>query len=176
MKRALLPCFVVLALGVALSCASSPDPSRYTQILTPDFGSFKNGGVDDLLAKRCATLDCHGQIGRPLRLYSRTGLRLLTDAANVPGGNGLTDDEITANFQAVVGLEPEHMSQVVADPQNHPPQLLLLIGKPRNLIIHKGGQVISPLDSADTCLISWVTAQGGNGFNMAACQDALNVP
>jgi hypothetical protein len=162
-----------LATAVSVqSCASTPDPSRYTVIFTPDFNQFKNGGVNDFLAQRCATLDCHGQVGRPLRLYSRTGLRILNDAMNVPGGSGLTDDEITANFQSVVGLEPEHMSQVVADPTGNPPQLLLFIGKPRNLIVHKGGQVIVPLDDGDTCLVTWVT---GN-VNTASCQAANQVP
>ena len=68
------------------SCASSPDPGRATTIVAPDFVQFKTGGVNDLLANRCGTLDCHGQVGRPLRIYSRTGLRILDDAANVPGG------------------------------------------------------------------------------------------
>ena len=171
---------------VAASCASTPDPNRPTFIFTPDFTEFKNGGVNDLLARRCGTLDCHGQVGRPLRIYSQTGLRILSDASNVPGGKALTDDEITANFQSVVGLEPEHMSQVVADPTGNQPQYLLLIGKPRNLIVHKGGQVITAGDSADACLVTWVEAPavkagtmggtGADGFNMAACQDALMVP
>jgi hypothetical protein len=162
----------IVAVGVVVSCASIPNSSRYTEILTPDFGQFKNDGVDDFITARCASLDCHGQVGRPLRLYSRTGLRLLSDADNVPGGNSLSDDEVTANFQAVVGLEPEHLSQVVADPTNNPPQLLLFIGKPRNLIIHKGGQVNAPLDDGDVCLTSWVTGSA----NQADCENAASVP
>ena len=165
---------VALAMAAATgSCASSPDPTRYTQILAPDYNQFHGtggNGVNDFLSKRCGTLDCHGQVGRPLRLYSQDGLRILDDAANLPGGAGLTETEITANYQSVIGLQPELMSQVVADPTNNPPQSLLLVAKPRNLQAHKGGQVVTAGDDGDQCVVTWILGTA----NAAQCASAAN--
>jgi hypothetical protein len=173
-QGALLAAMAVAAVGLTTgSCASSPDPSRYTVIQAPDYGQFKgtNGnGVNDFITHRCGTLDCHGQVGRPLRLYSNLGLRLLNDAQATPGGSLSSEDEITANYQSVIGLQPELLSQVVSDPTNNPPQSLLLIAKPRNLQVHKGGQVVTAGDDGDQCLTTWVLGQ----VNATACQNAAN--
>ena len=155
------------------SCASIPDSSRYTVIFAPDYKQFKGtagDGVNDFISKRCGTLDCHGQVGRPLRIYAADGLRILDDAQNAPGGNPLTDVETLANFQSVIGLQPELMSQVFTDPTDNPPQSLLLIAKPRNLQHHKGGQVITQGDDGDQCLTTWITGQ----VNAAECLSAAN--
>lgn len=165
------------AFGGGASCASSPDPQRITQIVTPDFDQFKNAGVSALIEKRCGTLDCHGQVGRPLRIYGANGLRILDDAGNAPGGSGTTPTEVLANFQAVVGLEPEQLSRVVADPTNNPPPSLLFIAKPRNLQHHKGGQVITAGDDADRCLTTWVAGTiSSTGVDANACMSALAIP
>jgi hypothetical protein len=169
--------FAMAAAAMTNSCASSPDTGRVTAIATPDANAFRgNGtmvGVDAVLEKRCATLDCHGQVGRPLRLYSRTGLRFPDPDAQIsPGGPATTDEEYQANFEAVVGLEPEQMSRVVLDPTNNPPQTLLLVKKPRAMERHKGGQVVIAGDSADLCITSWLAG----ATNFAACQDAASVP
>ena len=75
------------------ACASPPDPNRATLVgfvdptggLDPDPVQFKDQGVSKFLERRCGTLDCHGQGGRPLRLYSGRGLRLPNDAGLGPG-------------------------------------------------------------------------------------------
>lgn len=163
------------AVGLAMStgsCASSPDPGRFTQILTPPFDQFKSS-VSGFIERRCGTLDCHGQVGRPLRIYGGRGLRILDDGGHAPGNPGATTDaEVVANFQAVVGLEPELMSQVVADPGNFPPTRLLLLKKPRALERHKGGLVINQGDDADRCITSWVLGQ----VDTKSCETATAVP
>jgi hypothetical protein len=169
--------FAMAAAAMTGSCASAPDTGRTTTIATPDYNQFKGtgqmAGVDQFLEKRCATLDCHGQVGRPLRLYSRTGLRFPDPDVQIsPGGPGTTEEEYQANFQSVVGLEPEQMSRVVVDPTNNPPQTLLLVKKPRAMERHKGGQVIIAGDTGDLCLTSWLAG----ATNFAACLDAANVP
>jgi len=163
--------FAMAAVAVTGACSSSPDTARTTTIITPDYNAFKgtaNGSVEAFLERRCATLDCHGQVGRPLRLYSRTGLRFADDAQNPPGGAGTTETELQANFQAVVGVEPEQTSRVVHDPTNNPPQTLLIVKKPRAMERHKGGQVVIAGDDGDRCLTSWLS--GATDF--AACQSA----
>jgi hypothetical protein len=166
--------FAMAAAAMTGSCASSPDSSRATTIVAPDYNQFKAtaGGVSGFLEQRCATLDCHGQVGRPLRLYSRTGLRFPDpDVQNAPGGPGVTEEEHQANYEAVIGLEPEQISRVVLDPTNNPPQTLLLVKKPRAMERHKGGQVVIAGDDGDTCITSWLSG----ATNVAACQSATAV-
>ena len=170
----------VLAMSVAAmtgSCASSPDPLRPTTIVGPSYNEFKGvgqqAGVSAFLEKRCATLDCHGQVGRPLRLYSRTGLRFPDpDVQNTPGAAGTSEEELRANYQSVIGLEPELMSKLVLDPTNNQPQSLLLVKKPRAQERHKGGQIVVIGDDGDRCVTSWLA--GATDF--AACLTAAQVP
>lgn len=185
-RATLVKCFASLA-GASLlamacaavtgACVAQPDTARITTIATPNYDQFKgNGtqvGVSAYLERRCATLDCHGQVGRPLRLYSRTGLRFPDpDVQNAPGGPGTTEEEYRANFEAVVGLEPEQTSRVVLDPTNNPPQTLLLVKKPRLLERHKGGQIVVAGDDGDQCVTTWLSGQ----VDPAKCASAAQVP
>ena len=54
------------------------------------------------LEARCATLDCHGDEGRPLRLYAETGLRLPGVDRDLP----VTAEELEANAWSLVGVDP----------------------------------------------------------------------
>jgi hypothetical protein len=171
MMRALLP--LVVALGtalVALGLACSPfDPNATTTVSAPDFGQFSGSsesteggpalvGVDALLEKRCGTLDCHGQYGRGMRIFGVNGSRLIgQDAANIPGDQPTTDAELVANYQAVIGLQPELMSEVVQGKVS--PTSLLLLRKPLQLERHKGGPVFVQDDAAYNCIVSWLGGQ-----------------
>jgi hypothetical protein len=169
-----------LVAGVTGSCAPIPDPTRYTIIATPKESEFSGDlgatvpvfGLEQVIERRCGTLDCHGQVGRPFRIYSQNGLREPTDADNEPGGAPTTASEIQDNFEAAVGLQPELMSAVVTDPTNNPPDTLLLVRKPRQEERHKGGQVVVAGDDADTCMTSWLEGQ----IDTAACKAAAAVP
>jgi hypothetical protein len=139
---------------------------RATTILAPDQKDFAM--VSPVLEHRCATLDCHGQVGRPLRLYSGNGLRIPNDAGNLPGTNPTTPDEITANYRSVIGLEPEEMTRVIAG--EDPPRSLLLLKKPLLLEAHKGGPAFAPSgDPGETCITSWI--QGT--VDQTACNAAI---
>ena len=140
---------------------------RVTTILAPDQGEFTS--VSPVFERRCGTLDCHGQVGRPLRIYGGLGLRLPNDAGAVPGSGGTTPDEVTTNYRTVIGLEPEEMSRVVAGID--PPRTLLILAKPLELEAHKGGPAMAPTnDPAETCITTWVT---GVGVDKNACAQAL---
>jgi hypothetical protein len=158
----------VLGFVAIAACVSVPDEHRQTyvgplangQTLAPDFNLYK-AGVDNYLGRRCATLDCHGQLGRGLRLFSQNGLRAF-DAAGAgffpltSGKEAVSDDEVTQNYLAVVGLEPEVMTQVMAGGGADPLKLLLL-KKPLLYEGHKGGQVM--VDNSDPgykCIASWL--------------------
>ncbi len=195
---------MVSALGALWACASPPDASRATAVgfvdpagnLDPDPVQFKQQSVSKFLERRCGTLDCHGRSERPLRIYGERGLRLPNDAGNRPTVGGTSDEEVVANYRAVVGLEPELMSRVVAahgvgtcalegePPDVLCPRRLLLISKPLACnttssvkcngtspgVEHKGGAVIAPNDEGYTCLVSWIEGSA----NGAACESAAN--
>ncbi len=164
------------AVLLATSSCESPDTSAVTEIVAPDYNQFKgaqsNGaalpmgqsGVSLVLERRCGTLDCHGQVGRPLRLYGQRGLRFVDDGGNFPGGALTTETEHELNFQAVIGLQPEIMTLVVSG--QDPPEALMLIRKPLQLERHKGGPVFVSGDAAYNCITSWLGGQ--TDFNACA--------
>jgi hypothetical protein len=155
---ALLP-FVVAA------CASAPDGKARVAIVAPSETSFPS--VATFLEQRCGTLDCHGQVGRNLRLYGFDGLRL--DPTDVPGVRATTADEILADYESVTGLEPEILAQVVQD-GGAQPERLTLVRKARGTDRHKGGALITPGDAQDRCLTSWLAS----AVDETACAAALD--
>lgn len=140
-----------LLLGILAAC-SFADPNATTTPALPDRDQFTTS-VSPFMEKRCGALDCHGQPGRPLRLYSQFGLRRdLTEAgARVTGPT--TPQELTDNYFAVVGLEPEDVGT---------PSALLLL-KPLDIegggVRHKGGPVLRKDDDGYRCLSSWLAAE-----------------
>lgn len=144
----------------ALACGSIPDNTRYTIVLAPDPGQFQ-AGVSRFFERRCGTLDCHGQVGRPLRIYGARGLRLSNDAGLRPTTGDTSIDEIASNYRSVVALQPEEMSRAVAaSGQNFALEKLLIIMKPLGLdnggFLHKGGSVISSGDDGYRCMATWI--------------------
>ncbi len=150
-------------LGVLMvACASAPDDKRITQVLAPDFEIYK-ANVDGFLTRRCGSLDCHGQPGRAYRIYSQPGFRLpdgkddkgdaLVSGSDQPG----TPEELRANFQAIVGLEPEEMTRVVAAQGDEESiARLLFIRKALNEERHKGGPAMTKSDPGYTCVRGWL--------------------
>ncbi len=153
----------------------APDENAITEVTAPDYDAFKGVGVDGallpagvsrMLERRCGTLDCHGQTTRPLRIYGQNGLRFVEDGGDVPGVQPTTEIEHLANYQAVIGLQPEEMSRVTAGVD--PPESLLLMRKPLQLERHKGGAVFVSGDNAYVCLASWMAGH----TNFDACGGA----
>ncbi|HWL86477.1 MAG TPA: hypothetical protein VNO21_11780 [Polyangiaceae bacterium] len=146
------------------SCASPPDDGRLTRIKDrPDENQFKTQNVSYFLERRCGTLDCHGQIARPLRIYGNDGLRLPNDAGLYPGKGGTSDAERSANYLSVLGLEPEQMNRVMA---GEDPTILLIIEKPLAYdpdsketiygVRHRGGPQIIAGQDGYKCLYQWL--------------------
>jgi len=124
--------------------------------------------VGDALQLSCATLDCHGQVGRNLRIYGYGGLRL--SATDGPAGDPTTELEYLASYESLVSLEPETLSNVLtlqADPNQ-----LSLVRKTRGIEHHKGGQRAQTGDSLDLCIVLWLTGK----FDPNPCNDVVNAP
>lgn len=157
--------------GATIAC-EPPDSSAVTEVVAPDYNQFKGGangvgGVSLVLERRCGTLDCHGQLGRPLRIYGQRGLRFIDDAGNFPGGASTTETEHQLNYQAVIGLQPELMTLVVQG--QDPPEALMLLRKPMQLERHKGGPVFVSGDAAYDCITSWL----GHQTDVQSCTAAV---
>jgi hypothetical protein len=152
-----------LALLAIAACASAPDNTRVTQVITPDFDTYVNS-VDAYLTRRCGSLDCHGQPGRAYRIYSREGYRLiqLQDGSLVSGQQPTQPEEQRANFQALVALEPEEMSRLMARQGDNPNELLFL-RKPLRIERHKGGPAMAEDDPGYRCVVAWLQIPVVNG-------------
>jgi len=163
-----------LALVVAGGCAQY-SASEEPGLALPDQAQFvQENGVSAFMEKRCGGLDCHGQVGRPLRIYSANGLRF-QDGPNGGRPTGATTaEERQENFIGVVGLEPEALSRVLVTEGEFTD--LLLFRKPLDTegggVRHKGGPVLRFGDDGWRCLTSW--AAGPQSFSAKACADAVN--
>jgi hypothetical protein len=116
----------------------------------------------------CGSLDCHGQAGRNLRLYGRQGRRL--DPSDVPCGAETTDAEISADYESVIGLEPELMAAVRRDGGRNP-ERLTLIRKARGTEKHTGGVVFARGSDGDQCLVNWLSGDVADAT--AACNNVF---
>ncbi len=154
-----------LALVAISACASAPDSERITDVITPDFDTYV-ANVDAYLTRRCGSLDCHGQPGRAYRIYSREGFRLiqLQDGSLVSGQQETQPEEKRANFQALVSVEPEEMTRLMARQGDNPNELLFL-RKPLKLERHKGGPAMAEDDPGYRCVVAWlqIPVVDGNG-------------
>lgn len=144
--------------------ASAPIASR---LLAPERATFDR--VDDMLQTTCGTLDCHGQIGRNLRLYGARGLRLDPKGNSAEGST--TAREYDQSYWSVIGLEPEITSSVVAD-KGAQPERLALFRKARGVERHKGGTLCPPGSAGDRCLVSWMAGK----VDLAACKEVSERP
>lgn len=185
--------FLAATLAAAVSCASSPDAGVYTAILAPDYNVYKES-VDPYLVRRCGTLDCHGQQGRGYRIFGAFGLRYVPsfdglpppiedvlEAGAYPGGRDTTEREKRANYEALIALEPEQMSRVIAQNGEDATRLLLL-RKATLLERHKGGQVMGLPSSGEvgvSCVVEWLrTPPGGtlSEIGQVKCREAQSLP
>ncbi len=149
-------CGTAIGVLALTACASSPDENRLTEVIVPDFDTYV-ANVDAYLTRRCGSLDCHGQPGRAYRIYSREGYRLFSiqDGGLVSGQQPTAPEEQRANFQALVAIEPEEMSRLMARQGDNPNQLLFL-RKPLKIERHKGGPAMAEDDPGYRCVVAWL--------------------
>lgn len=162
---------------ITVGAASCTIPTSEGEVgALPDQKSFVDGKVSEYMEKRCGSLDCHGQEGRPLRLFSEWGLRLEADQNGQRVAKATTADERVANYRAVVSLEPEELSKCF-ESKGDDIVLLQLLKKPLGLenqgMRHKGGPVMTQAedDNGWKCLFGWAS---GN-VDATACAEASRV-
>jgi hypothetical protein len=165
MRSVLVITMASVLASIASGACSAPPTTNTVSPGGPDRASF--GPVAKVLVQRCGSVDCHGSYYRNMRLFGFGSERL--DPSNVPDSpTDITQAEIDADYDAVVGLEPEIMRQVVAE-HGQRPERLTFVRKGRGQENHKGGQRIVPGDPADVCVLSWLASAVDND----ACAGAL---
>ena len=113
--RASWVCVAGALIGTALFACASPAPENDRTVISlerPSFVQFRDGNVSMFLERRCATLDCHGQAERPLRIFGYQGLRYPKAEGVTAKSEATTEQEYRANYSAVVALEPELIQRV----------------------------------------------------------------
>ncbi len=155
---------VALLLGAVTLCGCLQDFDPPTVIACPPTLDF--APVSNVLEQRCGTIDCYGNIARPLRIYGFRGTRLYDDVAqhvddnaaeqafNFPGGRATTEAERLANHRSVCGLEPEKTTLVTKGELE--PEALLLMRKPLGLEHHKGANLFIKGGPGFICVESWL--------------------
>ena len=158
------------ATSLALACASTDKDGRVhpTGPDGPNAATFK--AVAPMLMRRCGSIDCHGSTYRNFRLYGFGGTRL-RDAGRPDDPPFLSSEEVQANYEAVIGVEPELTREVVRS-GGAGYERLTLVRKARGEEAHKGGgRIIKqsvPPDPGELCLLSWLS----NTTDIAACEKA----
>jgi hypothetical protein len=138
------------------ACVDAGDPV----ILPPRDAAIYAASIHPIAEVRCGTLDCHGSMDRPLRLYSETGLRLL----GLPRTGPLTQGERDANIASLGAVDPAGVG--LAN---------LNIAKPlRGGIDHEGGELwADPGEPEVVCLVAWLDGTGSTPDAQAACMAAV---
>lgn len=158
-SRAGLLFLAVPLAALAVSCDTASGDGRILSAV-PDDTQF--APVSEVLTARCGSLDCHGQTGRNLKLYSMNGLRY--DSGFHSGSQATTDDEVAQNYFSVVSIEPEIEVEVLSEHAG--PERLSIVRKARGTEEHKGGVAMPEGSDADVCLTSWLM---GNPVDMTVC-------
>jgi hypothetical protein len=174
MKRALR--FAIAgSTTAALVVACSGVAEQRIGIVAPSEAEGQFGPVANYLDHRCGSLDCHGQMGRNLRIWGCEGMRLqdgdVPSCSLLLGGRPTTVDEHQATYRSLVGLEPTVMSLVVED-HGQQPERLTFVRKARGTESHAGGALIVPGDDQDVCITSWLAGS----TNVMACANAFTFP
>ena len=156
MKRLL----ATLALLIAAT-ACDPPPQQLLPTTALDLAAYRES-VHRVVEVRCATLDCHGNTLRPLRIYSETGLRLRDELRDT----ALTDQELLLTIDSFASIDPDHLGT-----PSH-----LALRKPLALSaggIHHEGLVHFPStdDPAYQCLSRWLSSDLDPSFD-AICDAA----
>lgn len=176
-RRAAMGFVSSLAVGSMLvGCLGDSDLGT-GQPACPPIEDFR--AVNNVLERRCGTLDCHGDLARPFIVFSQTGLRRLPPSNEVEeideyvtgGFEPTTEHEVLGTYISACYLEPEKMDAVLKGELEVTD--LTLVRKPRLEEKHKGGRLWNArTQKGDKCLLSWI--QGD--VDVEACELELENP
>jgi hypothetical protein len=149
---------------LTLAGCTGDDPGEIPAPPAGDVATYARD-LQPLLEASCATLDCHGDRARPLRLYAETGLRATDALRDQP----LTMVELAANASALLAVDPG------AAPDDH-----LAVRKPlppaEGGVAHIGGKLWrNRQEPAFLCVRSWL-AGASDPVQCAAAYAKVRLP
>ena len=153
----------LLAALAAWSACAAPSASP-DELPSLDAAAYRRD-VHAILETRCATLDCHGDMDRPLRLYAETGLRARDDLRDLD----IEPLELEDNVRAIEAIDPG----AALDEG-------LFVRKPLGEVEHEGGVLWRDGDAQLACVLAWVRGaaadeEGRNGACTVAA-DEVRLP
>jgi hypothetical protein len=170
-REKIFAALIALSLGALATSCVMVDSGDQIEVVGPSGNDIATQfpPLGAFLIHRCGSLDCHGEVGRNLRIYGKDGLRL--DPQGLTNGSPTSADEYEADYRSVVALEPEIMAEVVHD-HGANPERLTFYRKPLGLEFHKGGRLIAKGDVQDKCIRSWLAG----AVDTTSCTAALAAP
>jgi hypothetical protein len=122
--------------------------------------------VQPYVGLRCGSLDCHGDSGRPLRLYAEHGLR----SSDALRGQPITIAETTHNVASFAGVDPDHDDTVGASRHL---AMLKALAVDAGGFAHEGGDVWNRLDQPGyLCVLGWLENRAVEVTVQDACANA----
>lgn len=151
-----------ITLVVLAGCG--PDAIATQAIATGDVEAYVTQ-VHPVVRYSCGSLDCHGDQGRPLRLYSEDGLR----ARDALRGAPLDPVEADWNARSLTGIDPlTDLDQKLS--------LTKPLAVSAGGVAHAGGDVFASRDDPGyRCLRAWLAGESALAESVAACTEAAAV-
>ncbi len=153
--------FVLAPLVCALMACN--DTSIEEIPLTVGDGDSYAINVQTYVGYRCGSLDCHGDMGRTLRIYAERGLR----SQDVLRNQQVSNSEISENLLSFAALDS------LGGPVEENLVLLKGLAVSAGGMAHEGGAVWSDTNAAGyRCLAAWLAGRGEDAAAQAACTEA----
>jgi hypothetical protein len=150
-----------LTVLLLLGCPAIPEQEEIA-IELGDVDSFSTY-VQPVIRDTCTSLDCHGKIERPLRLYAIWGLRIDSSQRDMPE----TSEEMAANADAMFTMDPDLLA-------GESLVLLKPLAVDAGGMKHEGDDIFETRDAPGfVCLQAWLDGElSTDTAAQAACQDA----
>lgn len=151
------------SLSVSISACTTIDRGAHPLDI-PDETAYSRW-VHPYVELRCGSLDCHGDKGRPFRLYGGGGLRLRAELR----GTFVAPEEIMANVRSFAGISPD-----IARVSEHR-ALLAGLAVYAGGLSHVGGDVWDSTNAPGyRCIFAWLEGQSDNVDAQTACMEAFD--
>lgn len=117
--------------------------------------------VQDYVGYRCGSLDCHGDMGRTLRIYAERGLR----AGDALRDQGIGSNEVGENLVSMAAFD------TLGAPVSESLILLKALAVDAGGMAHEGGAVWDSVEAPGyQCLFAWLSGRSAEPASQAACQ------
>ncbi len=153
---------LMLTLLVCPLLACNDTAIEQEALVLGDEASFRTE-LQTYVGYRCSSLDCHGDMGRMLRVYAEQGLRLDVGLRD----KSISIEEIRDTLRSFAAFDD------LTIPIRQNPILLKALAPSAGGMAHKGGDVWeSREDPGYLCLLAWLEGNSAEPAARQACMQA----